>query len=97
MAASGPAEKADAQPEHGERDGIAAGRGIRYFGFFFVFYNIAVSCTTAARASLALSTLPLQTMAVGAVLGTEPAPCCAWHSTMSRLARSCRDHVQLAT
>jgi drug/metabolite transporter (DMT)-like permease len=46
--------------------------GICFFGLFFVLYNIAVSYTTAARASLALSTLPLQTMVVGALLGTEP-------------------------
>jgi drug/metabolite transporter (DMT)-like permease len=39
---------------------------------FFVFYNIAVGYTTAARASLALSTLPVQTMIVGALLGIEP-------------------------
>jgi drug/metabolite transporter (DMT)-like permease len=39
---------------------------------FFVFYNVAVSFTTAARASLALSTLPLQTMLIGALLGIEP-------------------------
>jgi drug/metabolite transporter (DMT)-like permease len=45
--------------------------GICFFGLFFVFYNIAVSYTTAARASLALSTLPLQTMLVGALLGIE--------------------------
>jgi drug/metabolite transporter (DMT)-like permease len=49
-----------------------AALGICYFGLFFVFYNIAVSYTTAARASLALSTLPLQTMVVGALLGIEP-------------------------
>jgi drug/metabolite transporter (DMT)-like permease len=49
-----------------------AGLGVCYFGLFFVFYNIAVGYTTAARASLALSTLPLQTMVVGAVLGIEP-------------------------
>jgi len=49
-----------------------AGLGIAYFGLFFVLYNVAVSYTTAARASLALATLPLQTMAVGALLGLEP-------------------------
>ena len=49
-----------------------AGLGICYFGLFFVFYNVAMSYTTAARASLALSTLPLQTMLVGALLGIEP-------------------------
>jgi drug/metabolite transporter (DMT)-like permease len=49
-----------------------AGLGICFFGFFFILYNIAVGYTTAARASLALSTLPLQTMVVGALLGIEP-------------------------
>jgi drug/metabolite transporter (DMT)-like permease len=48
-----------------------AALGLCFFGLFFVFYNIAVSFTTAARASLALSTLPLQTMLVGALLGVE--------------------------
>jgi len=48
------------------------GLGVCYFGLFFVLYNVAISYTTAARASLALSTLPLQTMIVGAVLGVEP-------------------------
>jgi len=46
--------------------------GVCFFGLFFILYNIAVSYTTAARASLALSTLPLQTMVVGALLGIEP-------------------------
>jgi drug/metabolite transporter (DMT)-like permease len=45
--------------------------GICFFGLFFVFYNIAVAYTTAARASLALSTLPLQTMVVAAILRIE--------------------------
>jgi drug/metabolite transporter (DMT)-like permease len=49
-----------------------AALGVCFFGLFFVLYNIAVSFTTAARASLALSTLPLQTMLVGALLGVEP-------------------------
>jgi drug/metabolite transporter (DMT)-like permease len=46
--------------------------GVCYFGVFFVLYNIAIGYTSAARASLALSTLPLQTMVVGALLGIEP-------------------------
>jgi drug/metabolite transporter (DMT)-like permease len=46
--------------------------GIGYFGLFFVLYNIAISYTTAARASLALATLPLHTMVVAALLGVEP-------------------------
>ena len=45
--------------------------GVCFFGMFFVLYNIAIGYTTAARASLALSTLPLQTMIVGAILGIE--------------------------
>src|SRR4051794_11334761 len=49
-----------------------AALGICFFGLFFVLYNFAMSYTTAARASLALSTLPLQTMVAGAVLGIEP-------------------------
>jgi len=46
--------------------------GVCFFGLFFVLYNIAISYTTAARASLALATLPLHTMVVGALLGIEP-------------------------
>lgn len=46
--------------------------GICFFGLFFVLYNVAIGYTTAARASLALSTLPLQMMVVGALLGIEP-------------------------
>ncbi|OSI77637.1 DMT family transporter [Bradyrhizobium canariense] len=45
--------------------------GICFFGVFFILYNMAVSYTTAARASLALATLPLHTMVVGAILGVE--------------------------
>jgi drug/metabolite transporter (DMT)-like permease len=46
--------------------------GVMFFGIFFVFYNIAMSFTTAARGALALSTLPLWTMAIAALLGAEP-------------------------
>jgi drug/metabolite transporter (DMT)-like permease len=49
-----------------------AALGICFFGLFFIFYNIAIGFTTAARASLALATLPLHTMVVGALLGIEP-------------------------
>src|SRR4051812_37682371 len=51
---------------------LVAALGLCFFGIFFVLYNVAVSYTTAARASLALSTLPLQTMLVGALVGVEP-------------------------
>ncbi|OAI50849.1 permease [Betaproteobacteria bacterium SCGC AG-212-J23] len=36
--------------------------GVLFFSIFFVFYNLALSFTTAARGSLALSCLPLTTM-----------------------------------
>ena len=43
-----------------------------FFAVFFVLYNIALGYTTAARGALALSTLPLWTMVVAALLGAEP-------------------------
>ena len=48
-----------------------AGLGFMFFAVFFVFYNVALAYTTVARGTLALSTLPLMTMVVGAVLGIE--------------------------
>lgn len=48
-----------------------AALGIAFFGAFFILYNIALLYTTAARGSLALSTLPLQTMLVAAFLRLE--------------------------
>jgi drug/metabolite transporter (DMT)-like permease len=57
-------------PPRGDLPAVAA-LGLGFFGLFFVLYNIAIGYTTAARASLALSTLPLQTMVVGALLGIE--------------------------
>jgi drug/metabolite transporter (DMT)-like permease len=58
-------------PPRSDWAGVAA-LGICFFGLFFVLYNIAIGFTTAARASLALATLPLHTMVVGALLGIEP-------------------------
>jgi drug/metabolite transporter (DMT)-like permease len=68
--------------------------GICFFGLFFILYNIAISYTTAARASLALATLPLHTMVVGALLGVErltarrslasASPCSAWRRAWRR-------------
>jgi drug/metabolite transporter (DMT)-like permease len=46
--------------------------GVLFFAVFFVFYNIAMAYTSAARGALALSTLPLWTMVVAAALGAEP-------------------------
>jgi drug/metabolite transporter (DMT)-like permease len=48
-----------------------AALGLCFYGLFTILYNVAMGYTTAARASLALSTLPLQTMIVGALLGVE--------------------------
>ena len=58
-------------PKREDWPGVAL-LGLCFYGLFFILYNLAVGYTTAARASLALSTLPLQTMIVGAVLGVEP-------------------------
>src|SRR5215207_2797268 len=58
-------------PQRPDLPAVAA-LGFCFFGVFFVLYNIAMSCTTAARGSLALATLPLSTMVVGALLGIEP-------------------------
>jgi drug/metabolite transporter (DMT)-like permease len=58
-------------PPRSDWPGVAA-LGLCFFGLFFILYNIALGYTTAARASLALSTLPLQTMLVGGILGIEP-------------------------
>ena len=58
-------------PPRADWPGVCA-LGLAFFGVFFVLYNLALGYTTAARASLALSTLPLQTMIVGALLGIEP-------------------------
>jgi len=45
--------------------------GVAFFAFFFFLYNIAMQHTTAARGSLALSTLPLTTMLLAALFGRE--------------------------
>jgi drug/metabolite transporter (DMT)-like permease len=56
----------------GARDSaLVAGLGLMFYALFFVFYNLALAYTTVARGTLALSTLLLMTMAVGAVLGIE--------------------------
>lgn len=48
-----------------------AGLGVLYFGLFPILFNASLISTTAARGALALSTLPLLTMVVGAALGSE--------------------------
>jgi drug/metabolite transporter (DMT)-like permease len=48
-----------------------AGLGVLYFCLFPILFNASLIFTTAARGALALSTLPLLTMLVGAALGSE--------------------------
>lgn len=48
-----------------------AGVGVLYFMLFPILFNASLIFTTAARGALALSTLPLLTMLVGAGLGSE--------------------------
>jgi drug/metabolite transporter (DMT)-like permease len=48
-----------------------AGLGVLFFTLFPVLFNASLIFTTAARGALALSTLPLLTMLVGAALGSE--------------------------
>ena len=50
--------------------GVAA-LGVMFYGVFFVVYAESLVYTTAARGSLAVSTLPVLTMVVAALLGRE--------------------------
>ena len=50
--------------------GVAA-LGLLFFALFPILFNASLIFTTAARGALALSTLPLLTMVVGAALGSE--------------------------
>jgi drug/metabolite transporter (DMT)-like permease len=50
----------------------SAGLGLLFFFLFPILFNASLIFTTAARGALALSTLPLLTMVVGAALGSEP-------------------------
>jgi drug/metabolite transporter (DMT)-like permease len=54
------------------QDWVAVGGlGFMFFAVFFIFYNMAFGLTTVARGALALSTLPLITMVIAALLGVE--------------------------
>jgi len=48
-----------------------AGLGLLFFGVFPILFNASLSFTTAARGALALSTLPLLTLLVAAILRVE--------------------------
>ena len=55
-------------PRRQDWPGVAA-LGLLFFALFPVLFNASLIFTTAARGALALSTLPLLTMVVGAALG----------------------------
>jgi drug/metabolite transporter (DMT)-like permease len=58
-------------PARRDWPGVAA-LGLLFFALFPILFNASLIFTTAARGALALSTLPLLTMLVGAALGSEP-------------------------
>ena len=58
------------------------GLGLMFFTLFPLLFNASLIYTTAARGALALSTLPLLTMAVGAALGVEAL---TWRKTIGVL------------
>jgi drug/metabolite transporter (DMT)-like permease len=59
-------------PRPSPRDWLGtAALGVLYFALFPILFNASLIFTTAARGALALSTLPLLTMVVGATLGRE--------------------------
>jgi drug/metabolite transporter (DMT)-like permease len=60
----------DRWPQRSDWTGVV-GLGVLYFALFPVLFNASLIFTTAARGALALSTLPLLTMVVGAALGSE--------------------------
>src|ERR1700755_1205350 len=62
--------KGAAWPQQRDWPGVGA-LGVLYFALFPILFNASLIFTTAARGSLALSTLPLLTMLVGAALGSE--------------------------
>lgn len=62
--------RGDRWPSAGDWLGVVL-LGLLYFGLFPVLFNASLIFTTAARGALALSTLPLLTMVIGALLGSE--------------------------
>jgi drug/metabolite transporter (DMT)-like permease len=62
--------KGDRWPARQDWLGVT-GLGVLYFALFPILFNASLIFTTAARGALALSTLPLLTMVVGAALGSE--------------------------
>ncbi|UPK39563.1 DMT family transporter [Bradyrhizobium sp. 186] len=62
--------RGDRWPERGDWGAVVA-LGFLFFALFPVLFNASLIFTTAARGALALSTLPLLTLVIGAALGSE--------------------------
>ena len=60
-----------------------------FFALFPILFNASLIFTTAARGALALSTLPLLTMLVGAALGSEALTAAQIARRPDRDARRC--------
>lgn len=58
------------RPARADRPAVA-GLGLLFFALFPYLFTLSLSMTTAARGSLALSTLPVLTLTVAALLGAE--------------------------
>ena len=54
---------------------VAVGLGLLFFALFPILFNASLIFTTAARGALALSTLPLLSLVIGAALGAEALTC----------------------
>jgi drug/metabolite transporter (DMT)-like permease len=80
-------------PAGGDWISVAA-LGIMFYGVFFVVYGEALVYTTAARGSLAVSTLPLLTMIVAGLMGREPL---TLRKSIGVLVAMCGVAVALAT
>jgi len=62
--------RGDRWPKQGDW-AAAVGLGILFFALFPILFNASLIFTTAARGALALSTLPLLSLLIGAILGAE--------------------------
>lgn len=62
--------RGDRWPERGDW-AAAVALGILFFALFPILFNASLIFTTAARGALALSTLPLLSLVIGAALGAE--------------------------
>jgi len=60
--------RGDRWPKQGDW-AAAVGLGILFFALFPILFNASLIFTTAARGALALSTLPLLSLLIGAILG----------------------------